>query len=168
MEGLAAHIKALNLAIKDALTKDDQREYSTLLRKWLGAYLEMEPLKRVCVSVYFIFVELTCEQKPKLDSATRVPEYFSFLGSLLDYNTSIYEAQISPSKKISQRNSNHKTMEMAKSIAKKVWGKGGFSLCITTLLFDIHSFQEMQQKILADKVEKELKGTFINEIIFLH
>lgn len=49
LEGLASYITALNLAIQETLTEADKDEYNKLFLSWLGSYLEVEPLKRVCI-----------------------------------------------------------------------------------------------------------------------
>lgn len=58
-------------------------------------------------------------QKPKIDSAYRVPDYYNFLGPLLLYNTSVYEATLKPAKALGKKG-NNKLEQVSKTIVVKV------------------------------------------------
>ena len=59
-------------------------------------------------------------QKAKLDSALHLVEYFEFLGPLLEYNTSIYEADLHVSKSVGRRHGNNKPEQVCLTILTKV------------------------------------------------
>jgi hypothetical protein len=47
-------------------------------------------------------------------------EYFDFLGPLIEYNTSIYEADIHVSKTVGRRHGNNKVEQVCLTILRKV------------------------------------------------
>lgn len=55
-----------------------------------------------------------------MDSALHVPQYIEDLGCILEYNTSIYEAELGVNKRIAREHSNRHTDELGKIILTRV------------------------------------------------
>jgi hypothetical protein len=133
--GLANHIEAMCLAIQDTLSNEELDKYDTLTAAWMAAYLADEPLKRVRLcAISFLMYLTSFLQKPKLDSVLQVKAYFRFLGSPMDYNTSSYEAAISPSKRHGTIHTNHHRQQMAKSLAEHVCISAHASECCVSAM----------------------------------